>query len=75
MFVALVSVTGESLYQEFLKQEQIVKIFTTAAEKVQQGKGNERDVRLLDITSCAVFNFQHCVTLSAKTCLMEGLIL
>ena len=41
MFVALVSVAGESLYQEFMKQEEIVKVLTTTAEKVQQAKDKE----------------------------------
>ena len=44
MFVALVSVAGESLYQEFMKQEEIVKILTTMAEKVQQAKGGDKEV-------------------------------
>ena len=44
MFVALVSVAGESLYQEFMKQEEIVKVLTKAAEQVQQAK--DKDVRL-----------------------------
>ena len=44
MFVALVSVAGESLYQEFMKQEEIVKVLTTAAEQVQQAK--DKDVWL-----------------------------
>ena len=43
MFVALVSVAGESLYQEFMKQEEIVKVLTTTAEQVQQAK--DKDVR------------------------------
>ncbi|XP_060064523.1 phosphatidylinositol 4-phosphate 3-kinase C2 domain-containing subunit beta-like, partial [Ylistrum balloti] len=38
MFVALVSVAGDALYQEFRKQEELVKILTTAAEKVQVSK-------------------------------------
>lgn len=47
MFVALVSVAGESLYQEFMKQEEIVKVLTTMAEKVQQAKGGDREVIVL----------------------------
>ncbi|OWF36539.1 Phosphatidylinositol 4-phosphate 3-kinase C2 domain-containing subunit alpha [Mizuhopecten yessoensis] len=38
MFVALVSVAGDALYQEFRKQEELVKILTNAAEKVQVSK-------------------------------------
>ena len=41
MFVALVSVAGEALYQEFMKQEEIVKVMTTTAEKVQQAKDKD----------------------------------
>lgn len=44
MFVALVSVAGEALYQEFMKQEEIVKALQTTAEKVQQAKGSEKEV-------------------------------
>ena len=43
MFVALINVAGDPLYQEFRKQEEMVKILTTAAEKVQVAK--EKDVR------------------------------
>ncbi|XP_052235355.1 phosphatidylinositol 4-phosphate 3-kinase C2 domain-containing subunit beta-like isoform X2 [Dreissena polymorpha] len=43
MFVALVSVAGEALYQEFKKQEEIIKVLTTTAEKVQQAKGGEKE--------------------------------
>ncbi|KAJ8299155.1 hypothetical protein KUTeg_023215 [Tegillarca granosa] len=41
MFVALVSVAGDALYQEFRKQEELVKILTTAAEKVQVSKDKD----------------------------------
>jgi hypothetical protein len=44
MFVALVSVAGEALYQEFMKQEEIVKVLQTTAERVQQAKGSEKEV-------------------------------
>ncbi|XP_053384190.1 phosphatidylinositol 4-phosphate 3-kinase C2 domain-containing subunit alpha-like isoform X3 [Mercenaria mercenaria] len=43
MFVALVSVAGEALYQEFMKQEEIVKVLQTTAERVQQAKGSEKE--------------------------------
>ncbi|XP_052799554.1 phosphatidylinositol 4-phosphate 3-kinase C2 domain-containing subunit beta-like isoform X2 [Mya arenaria] len=43
MFVALISVAGEALYQEFMKQEEIVKVLTTTAEKVQQAKGSDKE--------------------------------
>lgn len=45
MFVALISVAGESLYQEFMKQEEIVKLLTTTAEQVQQAKSGDKEVR------------------------------
>lgn len=54
MFVALVSVAGESLYQEFMKQEEIVKVLTTMAEKVQQAKGGDREVIVLIVDRVTV---------------------
>ena len=47
MFVALVSVAGEALYQEFMKQEEIVKVLTTTAEKVQAAKDKEVEAACL----------------------------
>ena len=47
MFVALVSVAGEALYQEFMKQEEIVKVLTTTAEKVQTAKDKEVEAACL----------------------------
>jgi hypothetical protein len=44
MFVALVSVAGDALYQEFKKQEEMVKYLTLTSEKVQIAK--EKDVRI-----------------------------
>ncbi|KAL5007561.1 hypothetical protein ScPMuIL_016367 [Solemya velum] len=41
MFVALVSVAGESLYQAFRKQEDLMKSLNTTAEKVQSGKDKD----------------------------------
>lgn len=41
MFVALINVSGDPLYQEFRKQEVLVKILTTMGEKVQAAKDKE----------------------------------
>lgn len=41
MFVALINVSGDPLYQEFRKQEVLVKILTTMGEKVQAAKDRE----------------------------------
>lgn len=47
MFVALASVTGDALYQEFKKQEELVKVMTSVAEKIKAAK--DKDVNgLLD---------------------------
>ncbi|KAL4225582.1 Phosphatidylinositol 4-phosphate 3-kinase C2 domain-containing subunit alpha [Mactra antiquata] len=46
MFVALVSVAGEALYQEFMKQEEIVKVLQNTAEKVQQARGSDKEATL-----------------------------
>lgn len=44
MFVALASVAGDTLYQEFHKQEDLVKILTSVAEKVKNAK--DKDVSM-----------------------------
>ena len=41
MFVALASVAGDTLYQEFRKQEDLVKVMTNVAEKVKAGKDKD----------------------------------
>ena len=41
MFVALINVAGDPLYQEFRKQEVLVKILTTTGEKVQEARDKE----------------------------------
>ncbi|KAK3101653.1 hypothetical protein FSP39_005228 [Pinctada imbricata] len=41
MFAALINVAGDPLYQEFRKQEEMVKILTTTAERVQAAKDKE----------------------------------
>ncbi|PVD33696.1 hypothetical protein C0Q70_04956 [Pomacea canaliculata] len=41
MFVALASVAGDTLYQEFHKQEDLVKILTSVAEKVKNAKDKD----------------------------------
>lgn len=41
MFVALINVAGDPLYQEFRKQEVLVKILTTTGEKVQEARDKD----------------------------------
>ncbi|KAL8561409.1 hypothetical protein ACOMHN_037306 [Nucella lapillus] len=41
MFVALASVAGDTLYQEFRKQEDLVKVMTSVAEKVKVAKDKD----------------------------------
>ena len=41
MFVALASVAGDTLYQEFRKQEDLVKVMTHIADMVKNGKDKE----------------------------------
>ena len=41
MFVALASVAGDTLYQEFRKQEDLVRGMTTVAEKVKAAKDKD----------------------------------
>nr|KAG5699171.1 hypothetical protein BaRGS_014470 [Batillaria attramentaria] len=41
MFVALASVAGDTLYQEFRKQEDLVKVMTSVAEKVKASKDKD----------------------------------
>lgn len=62
MFVALISVAGDALYQEFKKQEEMVKLLTLTSEKVQVAK--DKDVSnfifwLFDglIMTCSFFHF------------------
>ena len=55
--MALVSVAGESLYQEFMKQEEIVKVLTTTAEQVQQAKDKDVRFELHDKKTC-LWGFQ-----------------
>ncbi|XP_061177401.1 phosphatidylinositol 4-phosphate 3-kinase C2 domain-containing subunit alpha-like [Saccostrea echinata] len=45
MFVALINVAGDLLYQEFRKQEVMVKILTTIGEKVQVAKDKENTLK------------------------------
>ncbi|XP_062616262.1 phosphatidylinositol 4-phosphate 3-kinase C2 domain-containing subunit alpha-like isoform X2 [Saccostrea cucullata] len=45
MFVALINVAGDLLYQEFRKQEVMVKILTTMGEKVQVAKDKENTLK------------------------------
>lgn len=45
MFVALINVSGDPLYQEFRKQEVLVKILTTMGEKVQAAKDKENTLK------------------------------
>ncbi|XP_071121891.1 phosphatidylinositol 4-phosphate 3-kinase C2 domain-containing subunit alpha-like isoform X2 [Mytilus edulis] len=45
MFVALVSVAGDALYQEFKKQEEMVKCLTQTSEKVQVSKDKDNTLK------------------------------
>ncbi|XP_059175540.1 phosphatidylinositol 4-phosphate 3-kinase C2 domain-containing subunit beta-like [Physella acuta] len=45
MFVALASVTGDALYQEFKKQEELVKVVTSVAEKVKTAKDKDNTLK------------------------------
>ncbi|VDH91459.1 phosphatidylinositol-4-phosphate 3-kinase, partial [Mytilus galloprovincialis] len=45
MFVALVSVAGDALYQEFKKQEEMVKCLTQTSERVQVAKDKDNTLK------------------------------
>ncbi|XP_070200165.1 phosphatidylinositol 4-phosphate 3-kinase C2 domain-containing subunit alpha-like [Littorina saxatilis] len=45
MFAALANVAGDTLYQEFRKQEELVKIVTSVAEKVKVAKDKEATLK------------------------------
>ena len=45
MFVALVNVAGDALYQEFRKQEELVKVVTSVAEKVKVAKDKDTTLK------------------------------
>ncbi|CAC5401291.1 PIK3C2 [Mytilus coruscus] len=45
MFVALVSVAGDALYQEFKKQEEMVKYLTQTSERVQVAKDKDTTLK------------------------------
>ncbi|CAL1535121.1 unnamed protein product [Lymnaea stagnalis] len=45
MFVALASVAGDALYQEFKKQEELVKVMTSVAEKVKAAKDKDNTLK------------------------------
>ena len=45
MFVGLASVAGDGLYQEFRKQEELVKVMARVAMHVKESKDKDKDVR------------------------------